>query len=61
MLLQNLQIPEVKNLDKKNSISSSSFQNVILHRDLKIVSVIERCPLYRVSSQIGLFCFKNLL
>ena len=31
------------------------------HWDLKIVSVIERCPLRRGSSQAGLFCFKNLL
>ena len=27
------------------------------HRDLKIVSVIERCLLHRDYSQIGLFCF----
>ena len=31
------------------------------HQDLKIVSVTERCPLHRGSSQIGSFCFKNLL
>ena len=27
-----------------------------LHRDLKIVPVLERCPPYRGSSKIGLFC-----
>ena len=27
------------------------------NRDLKTVPVIENCPLLRVSSQIGLFCF----
>ena len=31
------------------------------NRDLKTVPVIENCPLLRVSSQIGLFCFKKLL
>ena len=31
------------------------------HQDLKIVTALERCPLRRSSSQIGLFCFKNLL
>ena len=31
------------------------------HWDLKIVSVIERCQLHRGSSQISLFCFRNLL
>ena len=30
-------------------------------RDLKVVSVIETRTLHRGSSQIGLFCFKNLL
>ena len=30
------------------------------HQDLKIVSIIGRCPLHRGSSQIDLFCFKNL-
>ena len=29
------------------------------HQDLKIVSVTERCPLHRGSSQIGSFCFKT--
>ena len=31
------------------------------HRDIRIVSIIERRSLRRGSSQIGLFCFKNLL
>ena len=31
------------------------------HRDLKIASATERCPLHGGSSQTGLFCFKNLL
>ena len=31
------------------------------HRDFKIVSFIERCPLHRGFFQIGLFCFKNVL
>ena len=31
------------------------------HRDIKIVSIIQRCLLHRGSSQIGLFCFENLL